>query len=179
MPKGPNSYRKNFAKIYTKYSAQIKNYLYSYLKNWDTAEEILHDIFAKLISKKIFIKHNHPTTLNYLYRVARNHATDYIRKANKVKFKQLDYLDEIELTDQLAESLEKIVIDGSVINTLHNTINSLPEEKKEICIEKLIDGKNYQDICKEKKISYYKIKKTISEINNTLRESVAEYYCDK
>ncbi len=110
---------KKISELYDTHAKELMIYIYSFVRSQETAEDILHDAFIRLLkhAKRDAITENNLRAM--LYKIARNICIDHIRKKNRSRETELD--DNIEVSDNG-------IID--LINTrdLNNKINEVLED---------------------------------------------------
>ena len=67
------------------YSDSLVNFICKFVRDRQTAEDLMQDTFVELISKKNKFR-NESQFKTYLFRIARNKAVDFIRKSSKTTF---------------------------------------------------------------------------------------------
>lgn len=100
------------------------------------AEDIFQETFIKVIHSLKSGKYTHEGKfLPWVLRIARNLAIDSIRHRNRIPMisdsegnNVFDYLHIVE------DSCEKKIVEQEGVNSLHNLINLLPAEQKEVLI---------------------------------------------
>ncbi|MCU0847001.1 MAG: sigma-70 family RNA polymerase sigma factor [Spirochaetes bacterium] len=171
------AYDENFVKCYNKYHSAVLSFIYKVIYNLPLSEDLAHDVFLKVYEKNIDLDADSPRTLNFLLTVGKNGALDYLRRRkNEVRKYGLMHFDEVVLNDDLYKEIEDYYIEGEIISTLHDTINSFPENKKKIFVEKNFRNRKSSAIARKHKTSPYKIKKVDEEIRVKIREKVKGLY---
>lgn len=170
----------DFIKIYSKYNSYISNYLKFYMNNDSSAEDISHDIFLKLYEKRVSSISDDPKAERcYLIAIARNRAKDHLRrKATEEKKYQTFMIEEVEFTDKFFRDIENSFIQGEIIDTLYDTINSLKAKEKEVMIDKMINNMTDCSIMKKSKVTNYTLKKMEKKFSEMVRERVQDYFTD-
>ncbi|MFC1670179.1 sigma-70 family RNA polymerase sigma factor [Spirochaetota bacterium] len=167
------NFDKCFIACYIKYYKRINNYIKRFVQSSDISEELAQDVFLKYYENKYKLDPDLPSTKNYLCTMARNCAIDYIRrkKNEKTKYEQIQY-EEITLNKQFYNELENSYIAGEIYSKINDTINSFPQLKKNIIIDKFIYNKSRNDISKEKNVTQYMIKKIELEVQELIEENL-------
>lgn len=80
----PQVRMERFERYLERYRKPIYNYVYRLVKNHATAEDIAQETFVRLYKELDRIRDN--TASSWLYRVARNLVTDFIRKKRPLTF---------------------------------------------------------------------------------------------
>lgn len=109
------------------YSDSLVNFIYRYVQDKQIAEDLMQDTFVDLISKKTKLR-NESKFKTYLFRIARNKAIDYIRKASKTTY----ISDESAITDCDTFYVEDSICNAETKEILHSAIQSLSPLYREV-----------------------------------------------
>ena len=108
-----------FEELYKHYFAGLLSFAHSILKNRESAEEVVLDVFLKLWESRKTIKTIKKLS-NYLYVATKHGCISYLRKKNRISFEELQ--DDFEYTlitpEQAYISKETIVAINQIINML-------------------------------------------------------------
>ncbi len=165
-----NGDEKAFETFFHKYYGHLCLYATKIINNNSAAEEIVQDFFVKIWEKRG--QTNIETSIkNYLFRSVRNLCFNYIQhNKTKIKYTQKviselennfsddDNYPEIELTQKIEES-----------------INSLPEKRKEIFKLSRQEGLKYKEIAEKLNISIKTVETQMSLAIKTLRDKLKNY----
>lgn len=155
-----------FSALYYKYHAYLYAIALRYLKNKDLAEDSVQHVFIKLWenTKTLNIDIN---VKNYLYTMIKNHILNQIRD-NKETI-SLNYANaQQEISDQ--NDFIKSMEEQQTIDVLLKGIESLPPQKKEVCLLKLEDDITNQKIAYKMGISIHTVKSHYQESLKMLRD---------
>lgn len=158
--------REAFNALYYKYHAYLYAVALRYLKSEDLAEDAVQHVFIKLWerTKSLNIDIN---VKNYLYTMTKNHILNQIRD-NKETI-SLNYINsQQEIHD--GNDFFKLMEDAQTIDILHKGIDSLPQQKKEVCLLKLEDDITNQKIADKMGISIHTVKSHYQESVKMLRD---------
>ena len=132
-------------RIYEDYGKSIFRYLLSILYNRADAEDVLGNLFLKIVrhQKRIFRVRN---LKSYLFAMARNEATDFIK--TKIKNRELgdgmvEALFETQNESLSLEDREKISL----------ALFNLPVEQREVITLKIWEGFTFREISRVLKVS--------------------------
>lgn len=149
-----------FEIIYAKYKVKLASNLFSILKSWEEVEETLQNLFLKLWTNRTEIDIEKPFHA-YLNRIAFNLTQDYFRKIarDKVLFQNLwmkinENMNPDVLRDQVASDQE-----------LMRTIDSLPEQRKQVFKLCRLEGKSYDEVSRILSISVSTVNDHITKAN--------------
>jgi RNA polymerase sigma factor (sigma-70 family) len=171
------SYNENFTLNYIKFSKMIIRFLRKMVNDWDISEELSHDVFLKIYERNIDLDPHSPRTVNYLLTVAKNTAIDYIRRKRieEEKLKSL-YLEEVSVDKEFYDAIGDAYLQGEIVSTLSDIINSFPENKRDIFIKKNFFKKNYTSIAHDAKVSTYRVKQIDDEMHQKIRNNLKQYF---
>jgi DNA-directed RNA polymerase specialized sigma24 family protein len=140
-------------------------------------EELMQDIFMAIYKKNIGLRANDLQSQKYLFVMARSFALDYIRRETRRNKKLYEsILPEINKDDILNSSLEDYYIEGEVISSLHDVINSFPENERDIFLETHLTNEGKNKVREKYKISLYKINKIDEKISTRIKRKLKNYY---
>jgi len=116
------------------YQQQLANFIHSKVASSQDAEDIVNDVFTKLITQSTEKKL--PDNISaWLYQVARNNIVDYYR--SKKQFESLP--DDLVIDDENSLSYE---LSGCLLPM----IKALPEDYQQVLILSELEGKKYKEV---------------------------------
>lgn len=137
-------------------------FLMRYVKDFSTCEDIAQEVFAAIFVKKE--NYNYKVSLKtYLYAIAKNKATDYIRKSGRIQS-----LSEHE-TNSDDDELFNRVVQNEEQKLLHNAISKLKPDYQRAILLIDIDGFSYKDAANVMQKSLPQIKILIFRARNALK----------
>lgn len=147
-------FRENYQKCYSLYYSQLRRFICRFIRDADRAEEIAQDVFLKLYEKGISIDPEVETTRSFLHTVARNRALDHLRQQrNEEKRLRRMALEEAAIDAHFFQDVESAYIEGEVLSTMRDAIDSLPPKMREALLMKALMGMKSGDVAREMKIS--------------------------
>ncbi len=159
-----------FKQLYFLYSERLYGNLLKLLKSEPVAQEILQDVFMKIWDHRQHID-TEKSFRSYLFRIAENRVCNFYKKASREK----------ALLQQLASQspaayahVEEIIFSKEQKSFLHNAIESLPPQRKQVFELCKVEGKSYDEVSSLLGISISTIIDHIVKANRFLRE-----YCIK
>ena len=155
-----------FTTVYYKYHPYLYALAIRYLKNTEMTEEVVQYVFVKLweTSRDIEIKVN---VKNYLFTMTKNHILNTIRDRKETI--SLSYENaQIEISDESGDFL-KMLEEKQLMSILHDGIESLPPQKREICRKKINENKTNTEIAEEMGLSVHTVKSHYQESIKLLR----------
>ena len=155
-----------FTAIYERYHKLLYVLAYKYLKDNDTAKDAVQQIFLKLWESRSLFS-IHINLRNYLYTMVKNHLLNEIRNNYTALEKNYELAQEtIEYENEILSKLEE----KEMTEQLYRAIDSLPEQKKAVCLYKLKDSLSNQEIAEKMQISIPTVKTHYSQAIKLLRE---------
>jgi len=142
-----------------------------YVKDFETAKEIVQDAFLNLWEKRDTIDMDRPVK-SYLTMVIHNKCSNYLRDNRKfdqyiLNIENLVDIPEYEGTDSLVEDELKAKIDAA--------IGELPEKCREIFVMNRYESLKYQEIANKLQISVKTVETQMSKALQHMRVRLAEY----
>lgn len=159
---------KEIEESYTDYSKEIFTYILRSVHDHDAAEDILQDVFIKLInySQKDAVHGNNIRAL--LYSIARSVCIDVARKTAKVKFEQSDVSMLPDKPDiKTHDSTEEMM------DAMNSLIDSLGEPEKSLILFKR-NGLTFAEIAGIIKISERTLKRKMKSVVAQLRKNLRD-----
>ena len=142
-----------------------------YVKDFETAKEIVQDAFLSLWEKRETIDMNRPVK-SYLTMVIHNKCTNYLRDNRKfdpfiLNIENLLEVPEYDGADILVEEELKQKIDASILE--------LPEKCREIFVLNRYENLKYQEIADILQISVKTVETQMSKALQHMRVRLAEF----
>lgn len=128
-------------RLYKIYSKSMYNAAYGILHNHHDTEDVIQQAFLKLIPYASKIRDDEKgMTCNFLKIVARNAATDYIRKKTYLNKKE-DYIDDVvDDSHFITKCPDDIVISKESVERISKEIEKLPDIYRDIIVTEKIFG---------------------------------------
>ena len=163
---------KAFETLFRTYYEPLCRYAYQFVDNFETAEEIVQELFYVLWKERqnlqIFTSVN-----GYLYRSVKNKSIQYIEKIKIREEYRNSYPENVTVeifTPQ--EELEYKELEEYIQKTLYD----LPERRQKIFRMNRIEGKKYDEIAHDLQISVKTVEVEISKTLKVLREKYNSVY---
>jgi RNA polymerase sigma-70 factor (ECF subfamily) len=150
----------------------VKTYIFSLVKNENSAEELTIETFTKVLNK-LSLYNSDFDFRTWIISVSHNTTIDYLRKKNKDKdfYTDEDYL---ELKD-MEPSPEQVFIDKQNLEELEKMLEKLPENYHRLIQLRYLEGKKLKKIVEETglslanvKVSLMRAKKLLAEMQNNI-----------
>ena len=154
-----------FAAVYQKYHRYLYLLAVKYLKDAQLAEDAVQHVFVKLweTTKNIEIEIN---LKNYLYTMTKNYILNTIRDhKEEISLSYANAQIDIPGQDDIIKALE----DKQMKSILYQGVESLPPQKKEVCLRKLETTDSNQQIADKMGISVHTVKSHYQESVKILR----------
>ena len=154
-----------FAAVYQKYHRYLYLLAVKYLKDAQLAEDAVQHVFVKLweTTKNIEIEIN---LKNYLYTMTKNYILNTIRDhKEEISLSYANAQIDIPGQDDIIKALE----DKQMRSILYQGVESLPPQKKEVCLRKLETTDSNQQIADKMGISVHTVKSHYQESVKILR----------
>ena len=125
----------SFKVLLSKYTSSIYNFSTRFVGR-ENASDITQDVFIKVWKniKKFDIEKAHFKT--WLFTIARNTITDYLRKKKMINFSSLDR-DEVDFADNIEDDVvlpDEALLQLEDKEVLNNTLDKIPPNYREVLI---------------------------------------------
>lgn len=158
-----------FTKLYARYQPSLFEVCMKYLKNEDTAHDVVQSVFMWVWENRKYLTID--TNLrSYLCTTTKNKILNLLRHENLALQNDYIYAQE-RLSDQ--SWLEKMQHEGH-LTQIRELIEQLPEQRRKICEMKINDGLSNQQIADLLGISIQTVKNQYSSSIKDLKEQINE-----
>ena len=164
-----NSDVEAFESLFREYYAKLCQHAYGFVKDMDTAEEIVQDFFYNFwknresMSFRISMK-------AYLYQAIKNNSLKYLEKASVRQRYAADVL-----TNTSDENLTNLSneLDGRELERIINeTLKELPERCRQIFLMNRFEGMKYHEIANRLSISVKTVEANMSKALKVFRKKL-------
>ncbi|THG55938.1 sigma-70 family RNA polymerase sigma factor [Bacteroides faecichinchillae] len=154
-----------FGELYNRYIPLLYGLCLKYLQDEDNAQEAVMQLFEDLIPKigNYDIKIFKP----WLYRVAKNHCLQLLRKGNKEI--SLDYTINIMESDEFLHLLSEEDNPEEQLKVLHICLEKLPEEQRTSITRFFLEEMSYADIAEQTGLTLNNVKSYIQNGKRNLK----------
>ncbi len=161
---------KVFEELFRSLYGPLCGYVNKLINNKETAEEIVQEMFYLLWKnrKSMMIS---ISLKSYLYKSVYNKTLHYIEH-EKVKGKYVDY---ITTQEQFTESPEQAMQTGELYSIYLKTLNSLPDNCKQIFQLSRNQGLKYKEIAEKLSVSVKTVEANMGRALKAFRQSLANY----
>ena len=149
--------KETFEKLITKYKTDLIYFIYKYVKNVETAEDIFQDTIIYLLDKKEIYNFKY-SFKTFIYIVAKSRALNYLKQNENI---EIVTEDDIYVEEEL---LEDIIISKERKEKMKKVISRMKEEYQMVVYLCLIENLSYEDAGKI-------MGKTTSQIKNLIHRA--------
>jgi RNA polymerase sigma-70 factor (ECF subfamily) len=160
-----------FDRVYLAHYAALHRYAYTFVQDGTLAEEMVHQVFLKLLEKNGVLD-IHTSLKSYLFRAVYHESLNYI-KQQKVRagFRESALNNPLQHTETPAAQLQYTELEKH----LHTAINELPEQCRTIFQLSRYEELKYTDIAAHLGLSVKTVETQMSRALKKLRISLADY----
>lgn len=163
--------KERFEILYKKYFEPLCAYVFGVVKDYDTSEEVVQNLFVKLWEKRKHIPIN-TSIKSYLYQAAKNAALNHINHLH-VKDKYKQYYKNIIVPNEHNSS--NPAEESDLSNSIQQAIENLPEKRKEIFLLSRHSGLKNKEIAEKLNISIKTVESQMGKALSSLRTELTEY----
>src|SRR5690606_9522988 len=161
-----------FNQLYSKYAPILYQRLLRLLKNPESVEEILQDVFLKIWNKRAEIEPEKGFK-TFIYRVADNMAIDLFRKIGRDKALQLE-LWAASISFYL--HTEEKIIDKEKADILRQAIQNLSPKRREIVVLCKLEDKSYKEVAAQMGISVSTVSNQLVAAMKDMKKFIVKNY---
>ncbi len=156
--------RTYFHTIYERYHRRVYVFVSKYVDATDEVEDIVQEIFVHLWKHvKALHRHEHPESI--IFKASRQEVTNYYRR-KKIDFTFLEEGYDIEDTTPFPSDQED---KNKRLSNIQSLIKVLPERRKTIFLQSVVDELSYSEIALKHKISKSAVAKQIAKALDFLK----------
>ncbi len=165
-----NGDEQTFEILFKNYYSFLCHFASQFLTDDIIAEEVVQDIFVKLWEKRESIVIE-TSVKSYLFRMVKNQCLNIIQH-NKIKNQYAEKVKETPLLNQTTSDFYNAV---ELSQAIEESINSMPDKRKEIFRLSREEGLKYKEIAEKLKISIKTVEAQMGIALKYLREKLKEY----
>ncbi|MBI2411375.1 MAG: RNA polymerase sigma factor [Candidatus Kerfeldbacteria bacterium] len=127
----------SIASLFDEYFTSVYKYVFFRVRNQQDAEDIVADVFEKILKKQHTFQQQHGATIrSWIFAIARNTLIDYYRKQHH----QPDSLDVAESSAEIAhhDRVENTVDTAMDLQRVYAVLDQLPPRQQEIVLLRLL-----------------------------------------
>lgn len=158
--------KSNIGAYYEKYAAFLCNYAYNYLNEREAAEDIVQDVFQRIIEKNVRFT-NEETVKNYLLNAVRNACVNYLKKLHPITY-TADLINYQVIDEEFDD------YDEQTYERLREELFNLPPQTQKIIVAIFYRNLKYQEVADELNISINTVKSLLKSGLKTLRKAFGD-----
>ena len=159
-----------FESLFRRYYSYLCSYATKILNDSANAEEIVQEFFVRLWEKREQLSIDN-SVKNYFFRSIRNHCINTIQH-NKIKAK---YAQKIIAETEVNFSDEDSFVEFELSEKINESIQALPEKRREIFRLSREEGLKYREIAKKLNVSVKTVETQMSLAIKFLRDKLRKY----
>ena len=157
-----------FSQIFQKYYQALYQFAGRFVKDAQTAENIVQDVFVKLWTNRENCLIT-SSLKSYLYAATRNTALNFLSREKK----QLSTEDLMSDRQDTTANPEERIIENEMIDEIHKAIEKLPEKCRYVYLMKRYDDLKYHEIAEILDISINTVKTQMKRALKSLLKNLA------
>ncbi|HOO73013.1 MAG TPA: sigma-70 family RNA polymerase sigma factor [Spirochaetota bacterium] len=170
-------YEKAFSAVYERFYNPLHRFICSIVHNRELSQDIIHDIFLKIYEKRIPLEPESKKIFTFLCTMSKNRAIDQIKrmKNENDKYHEIAY-QEVALDRDFYHDAEESYIEGEVVSTLHDVLNTISLEHRIFFINHIFNDMPVSGMALESGMSAYHVKKIIQKVNNEMKDKLRDFF---
>lgn len=146
---------KAFQVLLHRHKDKIYTQIYLFVKDSELAEDLLQEVFIKIIDTFRKGRYNHEGKfIQWAQRIAYNLCVDYFRKAKRqTKVAASDTYDILNFIEVKEDNMEQTMIKNQVQNKVRYAIDQLPEEQREVILLRHYADMSFKEISQVTNVS--------------------------
>ncbi|MGN0022130.1 MAG: RNA polymerase sigma-70 factor [Sphingobacterium hotanense] len=128
--------------LFDQYFLSLVEFSWHFVKCRDTALDIVQDIFAKILDKRLEVPQNGTSAKSYLYRSVKNASLNYVRHIKIIE----NYNRATSFNEVSDENVLDAIINAEILSKLYFAIQSLPKGCQEVCRLTYLEGKSNSEV---------------------------------
>jgi RNA polymerase sigma-70 factor (ECF subfamily) len=161
-----------FEKIFREYFSPLVYFAVRFVKDVDSAREIVHQVFVRIWENREEI-HLDSAMRSYLFTAVRNRCLNHLRDQAKFHPDDVSNIPEIETsTEETGNPAESDELESAI----NSAVNTLPEKCREIFRMNRFGGLKYREIAENLDISVKTVEAQMSKALKLIREKLVDYF---
>jgi len=157
-----------FEIIYRKYSTRLFGYILKLVKDVDTTEDLLQEVFIKAWYGRSLIEPSKSYGA-YLFTIARHSIYNYFRRAS-LETQVAAYI--AAQSSELYSHVEEQIEHREVSTAIQQAIDGLPPTRRKVYVKCKIEGKTYQQVAAEFNCSVAAVNAHIVKATKAFRKNL-------
>jgi RNA polymerase sigma-70 factor (family 1) len=155
-----------FNELYFAYLQPAVRFCNSIVKDIDESENIVHDVFIKIWDRRETINPELNFT-SYLFTIIRNRVFDFLKEVKRNDLMKEEYWSRIDQAQHEDSSLQE-----DRIRKISEAVEELSEKRKQIIKLNYQEGKSYEEIASDMRISKNTVKNQLVKAKQIIREQL-------
>lgn len=124
-----------FRDAYEAYLDPLCRYVYTYVKSWDLARDLVSDVYAKLWLQ-LAAAEPIPHMQAFLYKTARNRAIDYLRRqAVRTRYDREQSAANVDAPEPAVPAeIDQQLAERDLVATLQRAVDQLPPQQRQVVL---------------------------------------------
>lgn len=146
---------KSFEVLLNRHKDKIYTQIYLFVKDADLAEDLLQEVFIKIIDTFRKGRYNHEGKfIQWAMRISYNLCVDYFRKAKRqTKVASSDTFDILNFIEVKEDNMEQSMIRDQVQQKVRSAIEMLPDEQREVILLRHFADMSFKEISQVTNVS--------------------------
>ena len=144
-----------FELLLSRYQAKVYGYIFSVVKDKETADDIFQDTFIKVINTiRSGNYHEEGKFFQWVMRIANNLKIDYYRKVQRMPvFEGNGEYDIFDILGSREDSVEQKMIREQIYTDVNRMVEYLPDEQKEVLTMRIYQDYSFKEIAEATGVS--------------------------
>lgn len=160
-----------FEYLFREYNLRVYGFAYKFLHNHAEAENIVQSVFVKLWENRAILNEN-LSLKAYLFKITKNMILNLVKKQTSRDL----FLNYISDNGEQHYDIDKELNYNELFSIVEQSIQSLPERRKQIFILSRYEGLSYKKIARKLDISENTVDTQIRHALKFLREEITKHY---
>lgn len=161
----------NFEGLFRQHFSALTAFAYRYLRDWDEAKELVHDVYVTLWEKRDSIDPN-KAIRSYLFTAVYNRSMNHLRDNKKFNRN----VDASQAADIIASGNNNALELKELEKQISSAIAQLPEKCREVFMMNRYDGLKYKEIAEALNISVKTVEIHMTKALKVLREQLQKNF---
>lgn len=162
-----------FEELHRRHVNDVYRYLYMKVASREDAEELLQDVFIKMV-RNLASFSGKSTFRTWLFSIVRNTVIDYYRRKNRRDKEEVAEDDTLERKSPSASSAEQEVTRREKLEYVSVAFNELPEKQREILFLRFMEGFSLKETARITGKSVMAVKSLQKRAQEKMSEQVDE-----
>jgi RNA polymerase sigma-70 factor (ECF subfamily) len=174
-----------FAALVRRHQTPIFNFVLRQVRSHHVAEDVVQDVFVRLVQKAATFKHEARFT-TWIYSIARNLCIDHLRKTALRRHPSLDHPsaggsgEGMALGERVADESPSVAADrsltsGDIGERIVTAVEALPQDQREVFLLRQLAHIPFKEIAEMTGVPENTVKSRMRYALERLQEALAEY----